>query len=105
MSACGRTDPHACRIGAHAPVPVCQHCGSREVIRGDGEMAFSCRACLRLLGTAVREPYAIPAPQRFDLLEAHLDVVDLLHGEWRWTASWATDARLIDGRIADGRLA
>lgn len=107
MKACGRTDVHRCTLGAHVPVPFCSHCGAPDVIRGDGGMALVCARCIRILGAVVADPLVLSATERFDLLEEHLDVVDLLRGAWRWTGLWPDtgDPRLISGGVADGRLA
>ena len=107
MKACSRTDAHTCAIGAHLAQPTCAHCGAPDPIRGDGPMTLVCRRCVAALGRIAAEPFSVHPNVLREIAMASIDVVALAGERWLWTVLWpgVGDARLISGRVADGRLA
>ena len=81
--------------------PVCKHCGSGPVIRGDGEQVLVCRRCVRTRATVAGDPLAFPATAPM-LASRSCDVVALVGARWVWTVTWpgAGDLRTIRGRMA-----
>lgn len=116
MTACGRTDAHLCTAGAHTQSPRCAHCAAPDVIRDDGGMALVCRRCIAALGRIAADPASAHPDVLARLQERSLDVVHLdtrievdaadpwatptVSPVWHWTASWASDDRLITGKRA-----
>lgn len=83
----------------------CRICGAPDVIDMDGDRLV-CPRCVMAMGRLAADPYAHPATVR-EVLEARsLDVLHLARGAWQWTSLWpgTGDARLLSGRVADGRL-
>lgn len=72
-----------------APVPpaACWLCSCPDVVRGDGPRPV-CPRCIAAMGRVVVEPFSVPESVRERLLSRSLDVVALVDGAWRWTASW-----------------
>lgn len=99
MKACGRLDHHQCVLGAHLIQPVCAHCGAPDVVRGDGQMTFTCARCVAALGRIAAEPFSVPDTVRERLLADALDVVGIRDGAWLWTSQWPAtgDLRTLRG--------
>lgn len=100
MRACGRRDAHACTT--HAPVPVCAHCGSPDVIR-PVHMTACCRPCVASLARIAGDPLSAAMAVVARMEDASLDVLRLSDGAaWAWTATWPAtgDLRTLEGRLA-----
>lgn len=100
--------------------PACRHCGAPDVLGGTFRPV--CARCVASLGRVAGDPASAHPEVIARLLDVSLDVVHLdtrividprdpwatptVTPTWHFTSLWPTtgDARLVDGRVADGRL-